>query len=95
MYFCKVLRDNGIFMFVNNMEDFGHLARLDTFDTSVKNAEFYEMYSNEVDWKRRYIHENYSQALEDGSIIEQPCPDVFWFPVVSPRFCNDLIGEFV
>lgn len=21
----------------------------------------------------------------------QPCPDVYWMPIVSPRFCKDLI----
>lgn len=21
----------------------------------------------------------------------QPCPDVFWFPIVSPRFCKEFI----
>lgn len=21
----------------------------------------------------------------------QPCPDVYWFPIVTPRFCNELV----
>ena len=23
----------------------------------------------------------------------QPCPDVFWFPIVTPRYCKELIEE--
>lgn len=23
----------------------------------------------------------------------QPCPDVFWFPMVTERFCDELVGE--
>lgn len=27
------------------------------------------------------------------SEFEQPCPDVFWFPLLSERFCKDMIEE--
>ena len=27
----------------------------------------------------------------DASSILMPCPDVFWFPVVTDEFCDDLI----
>ena len=23
----------------------------------------------------------------------QPCPDVFWFPIVTDAFCDELIDE--
>lgn len=93
MHFCRVLRENGVFMYVSNLPDFGHLARLETYDLSRKNPDFYEIYSNEIDWRRRYIHENYTRALLNETIIEQPCPDVYWFPIGSPLFCKHLIGK--
>src|SRR5699024_6624023 len=93
MFFCKLLRTNGVFMFATNIDHYGHLAVMDTYDTSRKHPDFYEIYANEVDWVRRYIHENYSQVLANSQIIEQPCPDVFWFPVVTPLFCRHLIGK--
>ena len=93
MHFCRLLRENGVFMFVSNLVDFGHLALMDTYDISRKHPDFYEIYSNEIDWRRRYIHENYSQALLSDSTIEQPCPDVYWFPVGSPLFCRHMIGN--
>lgn len=94
MYFCQVLRDNGIFMYVTNLKDYGHLAQMDTMDVSLKHPEFYEIYTNEYEWRKRYIHENYSTNLLDETIIEQPCPDVYWFPIVTPTFCRHLIGLF-
>lgn len=92
MHFCRVLRENGVFMYVSNLPDFGHLARLETYDLSRKHPDFYEIYSNEIDWRRRYIHENYTLAMQNETIIEQPCPDVYWFPIGSPLFCKHLIG---
>jgi procollagen-lysine,2-oxoglutarate 5-dioxygenase len=91
MTFCNIMRDNGVFMFVTNLEDFGHLVTSSTFDTTKKHPDFYEIYSNQKDWQNRYIHENYSKVLSPEFKIEQPCPDVYWFPVVSPIFCKHLI----
>ncbi|CDQ98847.1 unnamed protein product, partial [Oncorhynchus mykiss] len=44
------------------------------------------------DWKEKYIHENYSKIFEDNqTIVEQPCPDVYWFPSFTDRMCDDLV----
>ncbi|KAI7697685.1 Multifunctional procollagen lysine hydroxylase and glycosyltransferase LH3 [Sarcoptes scabiei] len=91
MFFCHKLRSSGHFMFVTNVEDFGHLAQMDTLDVSLKHPEFYEIYTNEIEWRKRYIHPNYSQNFLEVNLIEQPCPDVYWFPVVTPIFCRHLI----
>ncbi|KAH9412854.1 Procollagen-lysine,2-oxoglutarate 5-dioxygenase 1 [Dermatophagoides pteronyssinus] len=91
MYFCHILRLNGIFMFVTNENDYGHLAQMDTIDFQLKHSEFYEIYTNEIEWRKRYIHENYTKNLLDDNIIEQPCHDVYWFPIVTPVFCQHLI----
>ena len=92
MTFCAILRDNGIFMFVTNIDDFGHLVISSTYDTNRLNPDFYEIYSNQKDWQNRYIHEDYTNILKPETPVEQPCPDVYWFPVVKPIFCKHLIG---
>uniref|UniRef100_G1R9Y5 procollagen-lysine 5-dioxygenase n=1 Tax=Nomascus leucogenys TaxID=61853 RepID=G1R9Y5_NOMLE len=46
-----------------------------------------------LDWKEQYIHENYSRALEGEGIVEQPCPDVYWFPLLSEQMCDELVAE--
>ena len=94
MNFCRLLRQNSIFMYVDNMVEYGHLARMNTYDITRTNPDFYEIKSNEFEWRRRYIHENYTQTLESGN-FEQPCPDVYWFPVASPIFCRHMIGTFL
>ena len=48
---------------------------------------------NRNDWEKRYLHENYSLSLEEGFVPQQPCPDVFWFPIISDRFADELVAE--
>ncbi|UYV68696.1 PLOD1 [Cordylochernes scorpioides] len=93
MAFCKNLRDKGIFMFVTNMDHYGHLLNMDNYDTSHIHNDLYEIYNNQLDWEKRYIHENYTKSFGPDRQMEEPCPDVFWFPLVSTTFCDHLIGE--
>jgi hypothetical protein len=39
------------------------------------------------------LHDDYAKSLEEGAEIAQPCPDVFWFPIVTDRFADDLVAE--
>lgn len=96
MAFTQSLRDHGVFMFVSNLLDFGHLINPENFTTNHVNPDLYELYNNQKDWERKYIHENYSQIFNESSpssVIEQPCPDVYWFPLVTELFCQHLIQE--
>jgi hypothetical protein len=93
MTLMKSFRDNGIFIFVSNVEDYGHLVNPDTFTTTHKHNDLYEIYTNRKDWERRYIHPNYTKHFESEDVWEQPCPDVYWFPVVTDVFCQHLIEE--
>ena len=44
--------------------------------------------------QNRYIHENYTRTLVQGADeVAQPCPDVYWFPMVTDRFADDLVRE--
>lgn len=91
MALCKALRNKGIFMFVSNVENFGHLIDADNFITDHPHGEMYEIFENSYNWEQRYIHPNYSQSLAEGAVNLQPCPDVYWFPVVTPEYCWHLI----
>uniref|UniRef100_A0A8C2ZVE2 procollagen-lysine 5-dioxygenase n=1 Tax=Cyclopterus lumpus TaxID=8103 RepID=A0A8C2ZVE2_CYCLU len=38
------------------------------------------------------LTENYSKIFEDEkSFVEQPCPDVYWFPAFSEKMCDHLV----
>ncbi len=78
-------------MYATNTQYFGHLINPESFNTSLIRPEMYEIFTNYEDWINRYVHENYSIYLENNDKYLQPCPDVYWFPVVSDEFCDDLI----
>ncbi|VDL90349.1 unnamed protein product [Schistocephalus solidus] len=46
------------------------------------------------EWERKYVHPGYFEFVNASKeVFEQPCPDVFWFPFLSERFCRELIEE--
>jgi hypothetical protein len=46
-------------------------------------------------WEKKYLHPEFYKYLNEVPFTsyEQPCPDVFWLPVVTTKFCWDLIDE--
>ncbi|OWF41242.1 procollagen-lysine,2-oxoglutarate 5-dioxygenase 1-like isoform X2 [Mizuhopecten yessoensis] len=93
MAFCKVIREMGTFMFVSNMFMYGHQTDPDNFETTHKNNDLFELFNNPWDWELKYIHQNYSISLDPNYTLPMPCPDVFWFPIVTDAFCDELISE--
>ncbi|CAB1440196.1 unnamed protein product [Pleuronectes platessa] len=92
MVFCKSIRDQGIFMFVSNRDEFGRLVASANFNTSRLHPDMWQIFDNPVDWKEKYINNNYSKIFEDEkSFVEQPCPDVYWFPALSEKMCDHLV----
>ncbi|GFO21945.1 procollagen-lysine,2-oxoglutarate 5-dioxygenase [Plakobranchus ocellatus] len=94
MSFCQAARAKMVFMYVNNQAYWGHLVYADHYDTSHLNNELFDIFNNPLDWKERYIHKDYAKALEDDAEIEMPCPDVYWFPIVTDTFCDEFVAEF-
>lgn len=92
MAFCRSVRDQGVFMFVSNRDEFGRLVSTTNYNTSRLYPDMWQIFDNPVDWKEKYIHENYSKIFEDDeNVVEQPCPDVYWFPAFSERMCDELV----
>lgn len=93
MALTRSLREAGIFIFVSNLEEYGHLVNPESYSTLHKHNDLYEIFTNRLEWERRYIHPNYSKLFGEEKNIQQPCPDVYWFPVVTELFCQHLIEE--
>ncbi|TMS40194.1 hypothetical protein L596_006603 [Steinernema carpocapsae] len=95
MSFCSYVRDHGTFLFVDNEHDYGFLIRSEDFEENIgrKNPEMYEIFMNRDLWVKRYVHPKYHQVLEEGFVLDQPCPDVYDFPLMSERFCAEMIVE--
>lgn len=80
-------------MYVINLEQYGHLTDSESYSTEHKHNDLYEIFNNRLDWERKYIHPNYSAVLKAEYSVEQPCPDVYWFPIVTETFCRHLVEE--
>ncbi|EGW01863.1 Procollagen-lysine,2-oxoglutarate 5-dioxygenase 3 [Cricetulus griseus] len=93
MAFCKSLRDKGIFLHLSNQHEFGRLLATSRYDTDHLHPDLWQIFDNPVDWKEQYIHENYSRALDGQGLVEQPCPDVYWFPLLTEQMCDELVEE--
>lgn len=89
--FSRQLRSANTFQYLLNTHEFGHLVDPTSFNISATNPDFYELINNMEDWEQTYLHENFTQILEDDTKLEQPCQDVFWFPLVNEKFCNQMI----
>jgi len=93
MAFAQSLRKEGVFMYVSNRVNFGHLVNNENFPVTHLHNELWEMERNRYDWEMRYLHPNYSQSLEPNHEPEEPCPDVYWFPIMTERFCDEFVAE--
>ncbi|KAL4090405.1 hypothetical protein QTP88_025251 [Uroleucon formosanum] len=91
MAFCKSLRDKGVFMYIDNHHTYGHLIDSESFDITLKNPEVYQIFENRYDWTQRYIHPEYTDNFNPDKKPAEPCPDVFWFPIVTEQFCKEFI----
>uniref|UniRef100_A0A4W4DYW7 Procollagen-lysine,2-oxoglutarate 5-dioxygenase 1 n=1 Tax=Electrophorus electricus TaxID=8005 RepID=A0A4W4DYW7_ELEEL len=55
--------------------------------------DLWQIFENPLqDWEERYIHENYSKIMKDD-VVQNPCPDVYWFPIFTEVACRHLIEE--
>lgn len=91
MKFSKEMRDKYIFMYGTNMHYFGHLINADTYDPTKIRPELFEIINNLKDWKEKYIHPEYESYLTGEKKLLEPCPDVYWFPVMNDLFTDDII----
>lgn len=79
-------------MYTINLNDYGHLVNSDSFSTLLTRPDLYQMLANRLDWETRYIHAEYAELLKPNVTFKQPCTDVYWFPIVTEQFCEDLIA---
>ncbi|KAJ8376052.1 hypothetical protein SKAU_G00066320 [Synaphobranchus kaupii] len=90
--FHMIRPPKGIFMYITNRHEFGRIISTANYNTSHYNSDLWQIYENPMDWKQKYIHPNYSRIFTEN-LTEQPCPDVFWFPVFSEKACDEIIEE--
>nr|XP_006811878.1 PREDICTED: procollagen-lysine,2-oxoglutarate 5-dioxygenase 1-like [Saccoglossus kowalevskii] len=89
------LTSGGVFMYVSNMVEYGHLVNPETFSDYLeqKHPDMYQMFDNPEDWEERYVHHDWSKQLMPNANISMPCPDVYSYPLMSETFAQHLIEE--
>ncbi|XP_068199821.1 procollagen-lysine,2-oxoglutarate 5-dioxygenase 2 isoform X2 [Antennarius striatus] len=92
MAFCRNAREMGVFMYITNRHDFGRLISTANYNISRYNNDLWQIFENPVDWKEKYIHPNYSRIFTED-YTEEPCPDVFWFPIFTEKACDEIVEE--
>ncbi|KAK5986363.1 Multifunctional procollagen lysine hydroxylase and glycosyltransferase [Trichostrongylus colubriformis] len=97
MSFCKWARDKGHFMYVDNEKDFGFLIVSDEYAEILQKGklhpEMWEIFENRQLWETRYVHPDYHRLLKKDTVVDQACTDVYDYPLVSERFCKEMIEE--
>uniref|UniRef100_A0A3B3VLA7 Procollagen-lysine, 2-oxoglutarate 5-dioxygenase 2 n=1 Tax=Poecilia latipinna TaxID=48699 RepID=A0A3B3VLA7_9TELE len=92
MALCRNSREMGVFMYITNRHEFGRLISTANYNVSRYNNDLWQIFENPADWKEKYIHPNYTQIFTENQ-LEEPCPDVFWFPVLSEKACDEIVEE--
>lgn len=92
MALCDKVRNQGVFMYVTNQQPFGRILNTENIQTQHLHNDLWQIFSNPVDWEELYIHPNYSHILKEPE-METPCPDVYWFPLLSDIACDHLVEE--
>ncbi len=94
-------------MFVSNTQQFGHLINDDDFVVANRqNPDMWSMFENKPvninelnettnckEWEARYLHPEFYSTLNSEQALSQPCPDVYDFPFVTKRWCQEMIKE--
>jgi GR25 family glycosyltransferase involved in LPS biosynthesis len=82
MRFCKNLRKTNTFMYVTNLNKYGYIDDSEITIYDVDNS----------NWEKKYIHPEYIKNMANlASICDEPCKDLFFFPIFSQLFCSELI----
>ena len=98
MKFCHNCRQNDIFMYVDNQEEFGYIfdhEKADNIPETAVHKEFYMFESNRFEWEKKYFDERFRNAINDWKKLpfEEPCKWCFQFPFVNDLFCQHLLDE--
>ena len=66
---------------------------MESYTTTHAHNDLYQLFDNKLDWEDKYLHPEYTHFLAPDSHVPQPCPDVYWVPVVTSVFAGELIEE--
>ncbi|KAJ8021793.1 Procollagen-lysine,2-oxoglutarate 5-dioxygenase 1 [Holothuria leucospilota] len=93
MTFCSNLRNKGIFMYVMNIYEAGRILNMEDVETTHLHNDMWQIATNPKQWEDKYIPPGYWEARKPDTDIEEVCPDVFKFPLMSETYADHLVEE--
>ncbi len=92
----KILEKRKIHITLDNQHYFGHLSNkipIRSKPAPCKHKDLFAITRNQYMWEKRYLHPDFEKAVDPDTEVEEPCPGVFWFPLVNEQFCKEMIEE--
>ena len=93
MSFCENCRDNNIFLYLCNENNYGYLNMDVNLETNIENISLKDYDKNNILYLKKYFDENFIDSVNnyDNLNIEESIEDVIQFPIVNDLFCKELI----
>lgn len=105
MRMCFNLRENNIFMYVTNMNNYGYITHVE--ESPIQNIApvifpqesvpgeitLYDIFTNKEKWEEKYLHSTYYRHKNNLATIPytELCNDIYSFPLFSEAFCKEII----
>lgn len=97
MKFNDNCRKNNIFLYIENMEDYGYVTDglKDKIPEKAIHKDFYLFETDKNAWAKKYLHPDFYKIIDNWKELSytEPCGWVFEFPFVNDLFCEHLIDE--
>lgn len=97
MNFSKNCRDHNIFLYANNLYDYGYISDYikDEIPPNAIHNDFYLFETNKTKWINTYLHPDFIKVLGDFDKLnyEEVCTYAYEFPLVNDLFCEHLLDE--
>ena len=97
MKFSKNCRDNNIFLYVDNLVNYGYIFEglKDEIPPNAVHKDFYLFETNRLEWAKKYLHPNFLFNINnlDKLKVTEICKFAFEFPFVNDLFCDHLLDE--
>ena len=97
MKFSKNCRDNNIFLYVENLKNYGYIFEgiKDEIPPNAIHKSFYLFETDRVAWANKYLHPNFLFNIKnlDKLKVNEICKFAFEFPFVNDVFCDHLLDE--
>uniref|UniRef100_A0A672KW48 Procollagen-lysine, 2-oxoglutarate 5-dioxygenase 3 n=1 Tax=Sinocyclocheilus grahami TaxID=75366 RepID=A0A672KW48_SINGR len=89
MIFCKSVREQGVFMFVSNRDEFGRLISSTNYNISRLHPDMWQIFDNPVCVRERVCE--YARVRVCVYVSAPPTPGIIYFFALTPVVCASVL----